>query len=1006
MATRPTIASPPAASSADDFERLRTSEALYRALLDCVDDGIVVLEGDVFVDCNSKALEVFGRSRAELIGCTPFQTAPLSPVDDSQTEDRGRDNLDRAYAGEAVRFDWEHVTSDGCQRHLAVTLTRFDFTGRRRLLAIVRDITEAKNADRKLERAVRFQTLLAEISNEFSSAAFEDVRGVIDRTVPTIANSYQFDRMSLWWFDESKQVARGNLLYGFDANHTDEIHRVCAKAPWIMRYLLSGNQKPLVYPDDIPAGETADHDFYAALDVKSSLIVPLSSGKDLIGIAGMATLHEYRSWSDQERSDLYLFGQIVGNTWVRYQNERKIREQQETLAQRFRFQTLLAEVSSGFLTAHSSGPNDIMNKALHQMALDYGFDRASLWWMDSADDQAYRVYEWAIAREFETETTVFSFSEAPWISQRVLAGDRGPFTYPDDVPAGATGDHEYYAGRGMKSGIIVPITIRGELTGVIGLAALRQPRLWTDQERTELLLLTHVISSAWIRRDDERKLRDRQKDLLRSQRVANVGSYLVTTKDGSPVTWGTAVFRNSAEANRIFGIEDGKESKEAIFDRYHPEDRQRIIEALNTAAKNEQEFELEFRIVRPDGAVVHIEERVEFDRDDAGNVTSVFGTVKDISDRVRAAHELESALEKIAALKDQLQAENVLLKEEVRAARGFETIIGDSAQLRKALVGAEKVAPTDVTVLILGQTGTGKELVARSIHELSDRRAAPLISVNCAALSSDLIESELFGHEAGAFTGAQKQRQGRFELAHGGTLFLDEIGDLPLEVQAKLLRVLQAGEFERLGSTETLTVNVRVIAATNRSLSDRVDRGEFRSDLYFRINGFPIELPPLRDRREDISMLANHFVHKYAEALGKDVSSISADMLDHMSKMPWPGNVRELEGYIQRAMISTDGRVLDYRERPPSDSAAKSAVRTETPHSPERNTPLSGPPSPPVSSHDLESMQRQHIQDVLIECGWVIGGASGAAAALGMPPSSLRSRMKRLGIVRPPSNLA
>ncbi len=343
------------------------------------------------------------------------------------------------------------------------------------------------------------------------------------------------------------------------------------------------------------------------------------------------------------------------------------------------------------------------------------------------------------------------------------------------------------------------------------------------------------------------------------------------------------------------------------------------------------------------------------------------------------------AADEIEKLKDQLQDENVYLREEIRVAHGFDEIIGDNEQLHSSLQAVEKIAPTDITVLILGETGTGKELVARAVHNLSRRRDKPMISVNCPALPADLIESELFGHEKGAFTGAQAMRKGRFELADGGTLFLDELGELPKKLQSKLLRVLQTGEFERLGGTRTLHADVRLIAATNRDLKQAVDKGDFRADLFYRINTFPINLPALRDRREDIPLLAEHFVHKHAERLGKDITALSAPMLSEILAHHWPGNVRELESIIERSLISSG-----------DDSVLKLAGPLVT----AKQAPAISVNPPPGNFGNLASINRAHIIRVLDQTDWRIAGKEGAASVLGMPPSTLRSKMKRLRIDR------
>jgi len=315
--------------------------------------------------------------------------------------------------------------------------------------------------------------------------------------------------------------------------------------------------------------------------------------------------------------------------------------------------------------------------------------------------------------------------------------------------------------------------------------------------------------------------------------------------------------------------------------------------------------------------------------------------------------------------------------------RRFEQLIGNSPALESVLGHVERVAPTDATVLLQGETGTGKELIARAIHNISSRCGRPYIKLNCAAIPFDLLESELFGHERGAFTGAIAQKVGRFELADKGTLFLDEVGDIPLALQAKLLRVLQEQEFERLGSTRTHQVDVRLVAATNRDLAEMVKRGEFRSDLYYRLNVFPITLPPLRARREDIPDLVQHFVEIYARRMGKQIERIPAETMSAFTSYEWPGNVRELQNFIERSVILSDGTVLC----PPLAELKHSA----------------GAESPAATT--LQDAERDHILKILTQTRWIVAGPSGAAARLGMKRSTLYFRMQKLGISRASNDL-
>lgn len=368
----------------------------------------------------------------------------------------------------------------------------------------------------------------------------------------------------------------------------------------------------------------------------------------------------------------------------------------------------------------------------------------------------------------------------------------------------------------------------------------------------------------------------------------------------------------------------------------------------------------------------------------------------EVAKQIAIAVENAQAYREISELKDRLATENLYLEEEVRTDQNFGEIVGDSVALRRVLKEVETVAPTGSTVLIRGETGTGKELVARALHDLSPRRDRTFVKLNCAAIPTGLLESELFGHEKGAFTGAIMQKVGRFELAHQGTLFLDEVGDIPLELQPKLLRALQEQEFERLGSTRTVRVDVRLVAATNRDLARMVADGKFRSDLFYRLNVFPVLLPPLRDRREDIPVLARHFAQRFARRMGRQIETIPTAVMDVLVHYPWPGNVREMQNVIERAVILSPGPALrmDATELKVTDH------RSEVGHKKfEIRDRLSD--QRPFTSGTLADAERDHILGVLRETGWVLGGPNGAAVKLAMKRTTLQSRMKKLGISRP-----
>jgi formate hydrogenlyase transcriptional activator len=354
-----------------------------------------------------------------------------------------------------------------------------------------------------------------------------------------------------------------------------------------------------------------------------------------------------------------------------------------------------------------------------------------------------------------------------------------------------------------------------------------------------------------------------------------------------------------------------------------------------------------------------------------------------VTNQIAMAVENALAYRQIADLKDKLSEEKLYLQDEIRSEHNFEEIIGQSPALKAILKQLETVAPTDSTVLIQGETGTGKELIARAIHNLSARRERTLVKINCAAIPTGLLESELFGHEKGAFTGAIGQRVGRFELAHRGTLFLDEVGDIPLELQPKLLRVLQEQEFERLGSARTIHVDVRLVGATNTDLTAKVGEKQFRQDLYYRLNVFPITIPPLRERKEDIPLLVRYFAQKYARRMKKPIDTIPTKAMTALREYHWPGNVRELENFVERAVILSRGAELQI-------PVAEFKQRTKL-----------APVPAPSGFATLEHAEREHIVRALGETDWVIGGPTGAAARLGLKRTTLQSRMRKLGIARP-----
>jgi transcriptional regulator with GAF, ATPase, and Fis domain len=403
---------------------------------------------------------------------------------------------------------------------------------------------------------------------------------------------------------------------------------------------------------------------------------------------------------------------------------------------------------------------------------------------------------------------------------------------------------------------------------------------------------------------------------------------------------------------------------------------------MEASEKDWVDSQNDFRIVLPDGTIKHLHSVANPVRDRSGEITEVVGTVMDVTEQWKARTELEKAFEEIKRLKDRLHDENIALREQIDQTFMFEEIVGSSPALQTVLSSIVRVAPTDSTVLITGETGTGKELIARAIHKHSQRSGQAFICVNCASIPSSLIASELFGHEKGAFTGAVQRRQGRFEMAHSGTIFLDEVGDLPAETQIALLRVLQERQFERVGGNRVLTTDVRVIAATNRDLTAAIAAGTFRADLFYRLNVFPIHIPPLRRRKEDIPMLVEYFVKRYAEKTGKQIRKIDKNTLELCESYSWPGNIRELQNIVERSVILC-GSDTFWIEKAWLTSARPS--RQELPG-----------PLPDT----LQNQEKEIIEAALAESKGKVAGLDGAAAKLGIPRSTLDSKIKLLKIKR------
>ena len=500
-------------------------------------------------------------------------------------------------------------------------------------------------------------------------------------------------------------------------------------------------------------------------------------------------------------------------------------------------------------------------------------------------------------------------------------------------------------------------------------------RLLPGDDPAEVLFVG-AVTDITETRQAEMALRRSEGYLAEAQRLTHTGNWVWNSVAHQSIHW-------SLEHYRVFGFDPamGIPTDEQFAQRIHPDDRDRVVRFMEKAMfQDRSDFEIEFRIALPGGAVKYIRAIGHPILDPSGALSECVGTAMDVTEQHQASAALETAFAEIKTLQDQLYKENIALREEIVRTSMFEEIVGESPALQTVLARVTKVAPTDSSVLVTGETGTGKELIARAIHNRSQRAARAFVSVNCAAIPTTLISSELFGHEKGAFTGATQRRLGRFELAEGGTIFLDEVGELPPETQIALLRVLQEREFERIGGNKVIRANVRVIAATNRDLQQLIEEGAFRDDLYYRLNVFPIEMPALRQRREDIPLLVEYFIDRYSTKTGRKIRGIERSTLDRLISYAWPGNIRELQNVIERSLVLCEGETFTVDESWLSVSCGE----------PDR-TPRMLLRIPP-------SEEKKTIEAALAEAQGRVSGPTGAAVRLGIPATTLDSKIRTLGI--------
>jgi len=920
------------------------------------------------------------------------------------------------------------------------------FISRLRLLGeIFVNALERKHQSLRLEEQLRFEKLLAEISGNFISLPADRIDSGIESAQRRICELLDLDRSSLWQVSEEEPGLLLMTHWRLPSGSLLPPERMYAHNffPWTLQRVLNGETVMISKVTELPPEAARDLENYRAYATKSSVSIPLKVGEGpVFGLLDFAATREERSWREPVVTGFKLIAQVFANALIRKQNETALRESERRLS-------LTTEAVGAGLWIMDVDTKKVWvspkSRELFHFAPDEEIHYESYFRVIHPEDRDrvhqdvenalesgenldcdYRIVlpdgsiKWIVARgqRFLKSTgepdrmlgLSFDITERKQMEDVIRESEekyRLTFSSVSDVIytidpdlriSSMTPNVEKILGYKVEElinrpfpelNLLTPESLEKVATDAMRVLSGEQisasvyefiakdgTRIFGEISGSPLIHEGKIIGITSVARDiTERKQMEVQ--LKKSQ--ASLDTLINSTPD---LIWsvdakhfGLLTFNSGLYDYFLHSVGLHIEMGMRPEDLFTSEEYVQIWHSFYKRLLSEGSFTIEYGTYRGNRTL-----RMNFNilkNDDKVFGISVFA--QDITELKRMETQLREHLVEIENLKSQLEKENIYLREEIKAELGFGKIIGSSDALQYVLFRAQKVAPTDATVLILGETGVGKGMVAYAIHEMSSRKDKPMITVNCAALPANLIESELFGREKGAFTGSHARQVGRFEIADGGTIFLDEIGEFPLELQSKLLRVLQDGEFERLGSPRTIKVNVRVIASTSRDLKTEMRSGRFREDLYYRLNVFPVSLPPLRMRVKDIPELAKHFIDKYAQKFGRRFETISKDAMQDLQAYHWPGNVRELEHVIERAVITSPELVfqlVDQLEHEPVEMR-------EAPHK------------------EFEAMAREHILQVLKKTRWKIEGKDGAAAILGLNPSTLRFRIKKLGITRP-----
>jgi formate hydrogenlyase transcriptional activator len=812
-----------------------------------------------------------------------------------------------------------------------------------------------------------FQAFISDLLGRFISSPEEQIDAEIEDAIRRIAEFLGLDQGLLVQWSEDGALPLVTHSWTVPGRGPTPVSPESEVLTWVHGQSVEGKIVMFSRVDDFPEEAGLDRVFFRSSGRKSLISLPLKIRGTVVGALVFACLASEISRRDEVVGQLRLIADIFAGILDRQKNKLELEE-------RLQFEMLLAETSARLINLPADELDDEILNTLRQVCEFLDMDRSTLWLLSDKETgtmQLEHIYDrggLSVPRRLDGRQLF------PWVLDKILAGEVVAISRLSDIPPEGSRDKESFRSYGTTSSLVIPLSTGGSIFGTVSFAFVRQEREWQEPLVKRLKLVAQIFANALARKRFEQSLRESEERLIVAADAAGAGLWIVEL-NGNRV-W------VSPRMRALLSLASGEEPTcESLLKVVYPEDREQLSQAMQQSLQSGTELRSEHRIVQPDGGVRWIAIRGRPHFNESGEPDRLMGVSVDITDRKQMEEQLCERLHEIEQLKKRLEDENIYLQEEVKHLSEQAEIVGQSASMKRVLVQAAQVARTYTTVLILGETGTGKELLARAIHNMSARKDRPQVSVNCAALPPTLVESELFGREKGAYTGALTRMAGRFEIADGSTLFLDEIGELPLELQGKLLRVIEEGTFERLGSAKPIHVDVRLIAASNRDLAKDVDSGRFRKDLFYRLNVFPIVIPPLRERPEDIPMLVWASVTEFQKKIGKRIDNISKKTMDALLSYGWPGNIRELRNAIERAMIVSTGRTLEVF------------------------LPETGEIVPSVEGGlNLQAVERRHIMSVLERTSWRVTGKGSAAEILGLKGTTLQSKMKRLGIKRPASS--